>query len=238
MVTDKLLFVERNENIVNKELNTKKIILTLIGFIVFWTIITDAWGYSNYFFNNNIGTYIYGYLCRVIWVIPAMFLIIRYNNKLKFKKNELFSRLVFNKSMVLTLTITLFFIVAMMIISHRGFWFNSEVIFPLTVIRYIIGGFVEEIVFRGWGYNSLSNVMSHKKAVIISTFFFIILHFPAYFVKLFRFGTFDYMGIIGQSCSALIWGIVFCQLLKNSKTIWNPVLVHILYNLMFIILVG
>lgn len=222
----------------DKELNSKKIILTLIGFIVLWTIITDAWGYSKFIFNNNVGTYIYGYISRFIWILPAIFLIIRYNNKLKFKKDELFSRPVLNKSLIITITISLVYIVIMMIINHKGFWFNSEVILWLVVIKYIIVGFVEEVVFRGWGYNSLANTMSHKKAMIITTLLFILLHFPSYFIKILRFGTFDFIGIIGQSISSLVWGIVFCRLLKKGKTIWNPIVVHTIYDLMYVLLVG
>lgn len=57
------------KSVMEKELDLKRIILTLIGFIVFWTIITNAWGYSAYLFKNdpyNIGTYIYGYISRCI----------------------------------------------------------------------------------------------------------------------------------------------------------------------------
>lgn len=222
----------------NTELNVKKIILTLISFIVFWAIITDAWGYSKFIFNNNIGTYIYGYISRFIWILPAIFLIIRYNNNLKFKKDELFSRPVFNKSLIIDITISLVYIVIMMIINHKGFWFNSEIILWLVVIKYIIVGVVEEIVFRGWRYNSLSNDLSHKKATIITTLFFVLLHFPAYFIKLLKFGTFDIVGIIGQSVSALTWGIVFCWLLKKEKSIWNPIIAHTIYDLMYVLLVG
>ena len=57
-----------------------------------------------------------------------MFLIIRYNNQLKFKKNELFSQPIFNKSLVLTITIILVYIFVMMIVNHKGFWINSEII--------------------------------------------------------------------------------------------------------------
>ncbi len=224
----------------SKELNAKKIILTLIGFIIFWSIITDAWGYSNYIFKNNvsIGTYIYSYISRIIWILPAIFLIIRNNDKLKFKKNELFSRPIFNKSLILTIIISLVYIITMMIINHKGFWFNSEIILWLVVIKYIIVGFVEEVVFRGWGYNSLSNIISHKKAMIITTILFILLHIPAYFIKLLRFGTFDFIGMIGQISSVLIWGIVFCWLLKKGKSIWNPIIAHTIYDLMYVLLVG
>lgn len=222
----------------SKALNAKKIILTLIGFIVFWAIITDAWGYSNLIFNDNIGSYIYGYISRFIWMLPAIILIIIYNNKLNFKKSELFSRPIFNKSLILTIIISLVYIITMMIITHKGFWFNSEIILWLVVIKYIIVGFVEEVVFRGWGYNSLSNIISHKKAMIITTILFILLHIPAYFIKLLRFGTFDFIGMIGQTSSVLIWGIVFCWLLKKGKSIWNPIIAHTIYDLMYVLLVG
>jgi len=224
-----------------KELNSKYIALTLFGFIILWTIITNAWGYSDCIFKNdfsNIGSYLYGYISRFIWVLPAIFLIIRYNDKLKFKKNELFNRPIFNKSLILTITVLLLYIVIMMIINHKGFWFNNDIILGLVVIKYIIVGVVEEVVFRGWGYNSLANTMSNKKAMIITTLLFILLHFPSYFIKLLRFGTFDSIGIIIQSISALIWGIVFCMLLEKGKTIWNPIIAHTIYDLMFVLFIG
>jgi len=224
-----------------KELTSKYIILTLLGFIILWTFVTDAWGYSNYIFKNdfsNIGSYLYGYISRFIWVVPAIFLIIRYNNKLKFRKNELFSQPIFNKSLILTLTILLLYIVIMMIVNHKGFWFNNDIILWLVVIKYIIVGVVEEVVFRGWGYNSLANTMSNKKAMILTTLLFILLHFPSYFIKLLKFGTFDFIGIITQSISALILGIVFCMLLKKGKTIWNPIIAHTIYDLMSVLFIG
>lgn len=50
-----------------------------------------------------------------------------------------------------------------MLINHKGLWFNSENILGLVVVKYIVVGFVEETAFRGWGYNSLSKIVSHKK---------------------------------------------------------------------------
>lgn len=134
--------------------------------------------------------------------------------------------------------ISLGYVVIGMWINHKGFWFNSRDIFGLVVIKYIVVGFVEETVFRGWGYNSLSKITAHKKAAIISTVFFVLLHWPAYFIKLYRFGTFDVIGLIGQSSSALIWGLVFCWLLQKGKTLWNPILAHIIYDLTYVLLVG
>ncbi len=38
-------------------------------------------------------------------------------------------------------------------------------------MKYVIVGFVEETVFRGWGYNALTKVTTDKNAVILSTMF-------------------------------------------------------------------
>ena len=224
-----------------KQLNCKNIIFTLLGFVIFWAVVTDAWGYSDWIFRDdlhNIGTYIYGYFSRCIWVIPAILLIIKYNDQLKFKKGKLYKHLKFNKSLMIVVAISLVYAVVLMLIEHNGFWFNSNTFLGLVIVKYTVVGFVEETVFRGWGYNSLGKIVSHKKAALISTVFFVLLHWPAYFIKLYRFGSFDFIGLIGQSSSPLILGLVLCWLLNKGKTLWNPILAHIIYDLAYVLLVG
>lgn len=150
----------------------------------------------------------------------------------------IYEHLKFDKSLMIVVAISLGYVFAGMLINHKGTWFNSENILGLVVVKYIIVGFVEETVFRGWGYNSLANIISHKKAALISTVFFVLLHWSAYFIKLYRFGNFDFMRLIGQSSSALIWGFVFCWLLKKCKNLWNPILAHTIYDLTYVLLVG
>ncbi|MBQ8133724.1 MAG: CPBP family intramembrane metalloprotease, partial [Clostridia bacterium] len=155
----------------------KKIIFTLFGFVVFWAIVTDAWGYSAYIFRNdpyNMGTYIYGYLSRCIWVIPAILLIIRHSDKLELHKHELYQHIKFDKPLIIAIVLSFVYVVIGMLINHKSIWFNSENFLGLVFAKYIVVGFVEETVFRGWGYNSLVNIMSHKKAAIISTVFFVL----------------------------------------------------------------
>lgn len=223
-----------------KRRSYRLITLSLIGFVALWAIVTDAWGYSRYIFGNDaykIGHYIYGYINRFIWVIPALLLIIKYNNKLKFSKSELFSRPKFSKSLILAIAIVSVYAVISMLIVHKRFRFNSERNLLLETIRFIIVGCVEEVVFRGWGYNALANVTSNRKAVIISTLWFIILHWPAYFIKLYILGTFDFVAILSQSFSALMLGIIFCWQLKKDRTLWNPIIAHSINDLIFVFLV-
>ena len=224
-----------------KRLSCKDIIFTLLGFVILWAVVTDAWGYSDRFFRDdlhNIGTYIYGYFSRCIWVMPAILLIIKYNDQLIFKKGELCKFPKFNIPLMIVVTISLVYAVVLMLIKHGGIWVNSNTALGLAVVKYIVVGVVEETVFRGWGYNSLAKIVSHKKAALISTAFFVLLHWPAYFIKLYRFGAFDLIGLIGQSTGPLIWGLVLCWLLNKGKTLWNPIIAHIVYDLAYVLLVG
>jgi len=125
-----------------------------------------------------------------------------------------------------------------MLVKHKEIWLNKSINLPFEIMKYVIVGFVEETVFRGWGYNALTSVTTDKKAVILSTMFFVFVHWPAYFVKLYRFGIFDISGLFVQSLSAVVWGLIFCWLLKSEKTIWNPVIAHTFYDLASVLLIG
>lgn len=83
-------------------------------------------------------------------VIPAILLIIKYNNQLKFSKCELYRPLKFDKLLIIVVAISLGYVVIGMLINHKGFWFNSQNILGLVIVKYIVVGFVEETVFRGW----------------------------------------------------------------------------------------
>ena len=224
-----------------RDINSKKIVFSLILFIVFWTIITDAWGYSGFIFKNsvnNTGIYVYGYVSRILWVMPAILLVTKYSENISIDKTRLFLYPKFDKTLVTVLILSMCYVIVSMFFVHKGVFFNDSEILELVIIKFMLVGFVEEMVFRGWGYNALVKNTTHIKATFITTILFVILHWPAYFVKFFRFGTFDFSGIIGQSTAALFWGIIFCWLLKKGKSIWNPIIAHVLYDLSYVLLVG
>lgn len=221
-----------------KQLSVHTIVLSLLGFVFLWTVLTDAWGYSARFLPFDDSSYLYAYLSRLVWAAPAMALIIRYSGSLKISKRELFSQPHFDRPLVLALVLSAVYVVTAMVLTHNGFWFNSQVNPLLEVVKFAVVGFVEEMVFRGWGYNALARVLSDRKAMMISTALFVLLHWPAYFVKLYRFGTFDFAALLTQSLSALLWGIVLCWLLRKGKSLWSPIIAHGLYDLMVVLLIG
>ena len=213
------------------------LLLSLFGFVILWAIVTDAWGYSSYL-AVRYGNYIYAVLSRLVWVAPAIWLIFRYSDLMTIGKQELFSHLVWNKSLVIVLIVSLFVSLVGMLVTHGRFWLNPTVNIPLEIFKICLVGFVEEAVFRGWGYNALSATVTNRKAVIYSTVFFVLLHSPAYFVRLYRFGTMDYSTWLIQSLTTAIWGVVSCWLLKKSRTIWNPVIAHRVYDVYIGLFVG
>lgn len=197
----------------------RNVVLSLLGFIALWAVVTDAWGYFSYLFSSDKCAYYYGYISRFAWAMPAVLLIGLKSDYLTLTKKELLSRPRFNRQFVSTCLIVLLYSLISMFIIHKGFWINRDVPFLLTVIKYFIVGCAEEIVFRGWGYNALTKNMSDRKSVVISTTMFVLLHWPAYFIRLFRFGTLDYAGLITQSFYALLWGILTCWLLRSSRAL-------------------
>jgi membrane protease YdiL (CAAX protease family) len=221
--------------------SVKYIILSLIGFIVLWAVVTDAWGYSSYIFPNDTngwGKYIYAYISRFIWIIPTVLLLWRYGKKLTYDTKALFSRPKINRSLLIVICGSVVYCIIMMFATHKGIWFNSDVSVVAFTIKFAIVAIVEEMSFRGWGYNALSKVVSNKKAVIISSGLFMVLHWPAYLIKLYLTGVFDWGGILGQSVSVIIWGIIFCYLLKRSRTLLNPIIAHFIYNFLYGMIVG
>lgn len=221
-----------------KTLSIPGIVLSLVGSILLWAIVTDAWGYSARFFPFYGGSTLYAVLSRLIWVLPALLLIARKDDFLHFKKAELFSCPRLDRPLLLFFLVSSAYILTAMLVGHKGWWYNTEVNPMLEAIKYISVGCVEEIVFRGWGYNALLTITSDKKARAISTVLFILLHWPAYFVRLFRFGAFDAVTFVTQSLSVFLCGLAFCWLLKKGKTLWNPIIAHSIYDLISTLLVG
>lgn len=125
-----------------------------------------------------------------------------------------------------------------MLILHKGFWFNTAEPSLNILIKMLVVGIVEETVFRGWGYNALCAVLQKRKAMCVSTGLFVVLHWPAYFVRLFLSGSFNWAGFAGQSGAALVWGIICCRLFTKDRSIWSAILAHSIYDFVYTVFVG
>lgn len=220
-----------------KEPSVLFILLSLAGFVLFWAMVSDAWGYSDHLSFKN-GNYVYAYLVRIVWMLPAVWLILRFRDSLLLSGKELISRPVLNRLFLIMLGATLLLVFSGMLIAHHGLWVNPNINPLLELVKFAIVGIVEETVFRGWGYNALAKATTNKKAIVLSILFFALVHWPAYFIKLYRFGTFDLTGMLQQSAAVVIWGVAWCWLLKKSKTLWNPIIIHVVFDYLTVLFIG
>lgn len=208
--------------------------LSLAGFVVWWGVLTDAWNYSGLLFPGapaGVGGYLYGYLSRLLWMLPAFFLIFRFEGELFWSGRQLFSKPRPEPVWVGFLALTTVFALGRMGAVYHGWHWNGEDL-PLLTIKLLLVGIGEEAVFRGWGYNRLKKTCSDAAATALSALSFMALHWPACFIRLFLYGRFDWAGFAGQSVSALVCGALFAGMLRRSGTCLNPMLAHFYYDWM------
>lgn len=141
--------------------NTKPLAYgSLVFSVLFWAVLSDAWGYSDHFLtelSNGWNQYIYGYISRLIWVAPFIFLIVREKNEETIPLKRVFEFRFHWKSFVLILMTITTYVLCEMFLVHGRWWINPSIILSQELCKYLIVGFVEELVYRGFGYNVLSN---------------------------------------------------------------------------------
>jgi len=207
-------------------------VLSMAGFIVLWAVVTDAWNHSAFLFPGDqlaSGQYLYGYLSRIIWMLPAFILIYRFEKKLFWDRKQLFSRPKMEPVFVLFMVLTTVYALVLMAVNNYS-WHTTGKGFLMLTVKFVFVGIGEETVFRGWGYNLLKKVRSDTVSLAVSAFAFVVLHWPAYSIKLFLFGQFDWAGMMTQSISAFLLGLLFAIMLRRSGTLWNPIIAHFYYD--------
>ncbi len=209
-------------------------ILSLLSSILLWAVLTDAWGHSARVFPEqlgNAGKYLYGCLSRILWMSPAFILIFRYDKELFWSGKQLFSRPRTERVFLTFLALTTVYALAAMAVTYRS-WHIADEDLPLLTVKLLFVAVGEEVVFRGWGYNLLKKSRSDAAALILSAALFAALHCPAYFVKLYLYGRFDWPGVISQGFSAMVCGALFAVMLNRSGTLLDPILAHFYYDWM------
>jgi len=213
----------------------------LILSVLFWTVLSDAWGYSEHFLTglpNAWNRYIYGYISRLIWVIPFLFLIVREKHEEAIPLKQIFGFHFHWKSFLLALSVSTIYALCGMFFIHGGWWINPSIIFLQEFCKFLIVGFVEELVYRGFGLNMLSKYMSERKANIISSLFFVALHLPSHFIHWYCDSTFSLTTMLTQAISVFILGLIFGIVFRKSKSIWASAIVHFWYDFAFVVFMG
>ncbi len=222
-------------------MHSKKIHISLILSIALWVAVTNAWNYSSLLFGNmanNWDSYIYGYLSRLLWALPFLLLALRHSSQLPISFKKLFSyKINWRPFLILFSVITLYTFLAMFV-NHGGLWINPDMILLQELPKFLVVGFAEEMVYRGWGMNAFSSSMSERKANLWSAFYFMLLHFPSYFIHWFLDGSFALSAMLNQAVWVILLGLAFGYVFRKSKSMLPVMLVHFWSDFASVLFVG
>jgi len=222
-------------------LSLAKIIISQIMFLLLWTIVTNAWGYSQLLFGASTGSWgnhLYNLFSRIVWVAPSIILLQIYKKEIPTTLKNLFSNKPNMKPFIISVAVIVVYHLGAMFYIHGGFWINPELNFFKHLLMFVSVGFVEEMVYRGWGLNAFTKYFSERKANFISNIFFILLHLPAYFIKLYLTGTFPIAAVATQCAFVLVLGLLFGYLYRKGKSLWSPMIVHFLTDFLSVMMIG
>lgn len=207
----------------------------LIFSVLFWAVLSDAWGYSEHFLTElpyGWNVYIYGLISRFLWVLPFLILLV------SGKQGQIFKARFHWKSFGLALLLVTIYTLCGMYFAHGGWWTNPDVMLPQLLCKYLMVGFVEELVYRGFGLHLLSQFMGENTANFISSCFFAAVHLPSYGIHWLCDGTFSLSAMLLQTGTAFILGLIFGIIFRKSKSVWAPAIVHFWYDLTFLLFIG
>lgn len=218
-----------------------RIHISLMISILIWAIITDAWNYSAFLFPGMQGEwsrYVYGYLSRLAWVIPYIILVAKNAGCVQLPVKKLFAFKVHWPSFLLVFTAITGYTIAGMLVNHDGIWLNPQILLLQELPKFLVVGFAEEMVYRGWGMNAFLTHMNSNKANILSSLYFVALHFPGYFIHWYIDGTFALSAMLTQAVYVFVLGLVFGWLFKKSQSIWPSMLIHFWSDFASVLLIG
>lgn len=205
------------------------LIYIIILFFASWSLyelVIDTYIKINY--SINIYAMLRLLFKLLIWVFPV-YIYLKF-----YKKTNVISYLRLNEninvgllwSIILSLIFTAFLFIRELLIGSLRINLNIEINTWINTILFV--GITEEIMFRGFLLKILWEKSSFKKAVIISSILFVIIHYPFWIVK----GT----NLVFNSIYVLVFSIIQSYVFKKTNSLWACIISHSFHNFIVSIL--
>ena len=176
-----------------------------------------------------------GLVKLAVWTLPALWLIFRQGTALAIPPKRLFS---FRGKWRWCGWVALAFIAYHLLGGWiRNGWIGLHPAFdPIALMgTVLLVGITEEMVFRGFLLNALLPKVGDTWALVISSLLFVVIHYPTWALqgKLLPLSN-------GLTNSLLIFvlGVIFGVSLQKSNTLWAPIGLHMLWNLLVLFFFG
>ncbi|MDE6087082.1 MAG: CPBP family intramembrane metalloprotease [Oscillospiraceae bacterium] len=225
----------------NKNIKNYKIIYILLFYLV-WTICQLVIRPALYQITPD-GSILFqilfdGVLKNLLWTVPALFLIRKFNQKLWIKSGELFQNPLKletdqKKEILWIILLEIIFCVLNSVVSHKGLYFRTDGL-P-ECVSFLFVGITEEFVFRAWLLNSGikdNNQKNQYFAIAVNAILFLCIHFPIWILQGNFITNFTSLGFV----MILALSVFFSWTMLRFRNIWIPVGVHMLWDILVTIL--
>ncbi|MGN0178714.1 MAG: lysostaphin resistance A-like protein [Monoglobaceae bacterium] len=205
-----------------KNLTIKTVVISYLVFFAGWTLRVVCVDLSGL---NEFSAWAIGFLTHILWwPLFAFVLIKRYSHDLNVSLKEMLTTKPKLKILLPLLAITVIYNVAGYFIDSSGYGTKMK-LYDLIMTAITVGIF-EESVFRGWFLNSISTFVSERKANLISSALFVLIHYPGWI-----FAGYDVTTIIITSISVYALGLIFGWVFRKNRSIWTGAIVHSAWDL-------
>ena len=205
-----------------KHLRIRTVVISYLVFFAGWTLRVVCVDLSGM---NEFLSWVIGFLIHVVWwPLFALFLIKRYSNDLNISLKEMITTKPKLKILLPLLVFALVYNIAGFFINSSGYGTKMK-LYDLIVTAATVGVF-EESVFRGWFLNAISTFVSERKANLISSALFVLIHYPGWI-----FAGYELTTIAVTSLSVYVLGLMFGWVFRKNRSIWTDAILHSAWDL-------
>lgn len=190
-----------------KHLRIRTVVISYLVFFAGWTLRVVCVDLSGM---NEFLSWVIGFLIHVVWwPLFALFLIKRYSNDLNISLKEMITTKPKLKILLPLLVFTLVYNIVGFFINSSGYGTKMK-LYDLIITVATVGIF-EESVFRGWLLNAVSTFVSERKANLISSALFVLIHYPGWI-----FAGYELTTIVITSLSVYALGLMFGWVFRKT----------------------
>lgn len=206
------------------------LVVYILLFFTIWTIRAMGIFEAAYSGNAILKIIIENSIKYIVWTIPVFALLSLYYNENPFSYLKLTDNIL--KGLLWGIAVgallVLYHIARSFIMGDGKFYFDIDIY--TWIHRIILIGITEEVVFRGFILQKLTEEFEFIYANAISAILFMLIHFPRWYVDgLMSKGKMEYF--LAGAVFVLAFGLLQGYVLKRTRSLWACMIIHSMNNL-------
>lgn len=183
-----------------------------------WIILKRRWN------STDIVEGIFGW-GDVIWIGWGAVLVCWNRKQLNILPREMFLTAPKWRRLLPMLLFVALYYVGVMFNSYGRLYSKPGVHILTLILTFLIVGFQEELVFRGYFLNRLSVALTERRANLLSALFFLLIHVPGWL----RRGM-PAASMVETGAGVFLLGLFFGYAFRKDRCLWSAVLLHMVWD--------